>query len=310
MSICSQIPALIASASFVARSKFDKDYWKYLLRALVSYRHSCAWALFVLSDSRLRQIATQDRSLLFRLQRPYLRKSLSTTDKIRCLVEHYQWMLDAWPSSFTGKLYEEGIAELATIPADDGRVYRIVLSPPGRNGKEGELVATLMLADMPLMLAAFTVHRHGDASAISIGCLQGYRDEGARDLLRQATRDMHGLRPRQALLVALYALAGHQGIRHLLGVPNDAHIYQERIRTRTRVCTDFDELWREMGGIRDGEHYLLPPVLQRRPIEAVPSHKRAQYRRRYALEQQLTVAIHDGLPYARHEPVAFLPHCT
>lgn len=292
----SALSSLLISASFAARSKWDTDYWKYLLRALASYRCSCVWARFLLSDCRLRKLAMLDRTLLFRLQRPYQRKALSTAQKLDLLVDHYQWQLDAWPWGFTRNLYGGHDVTIAAIAGAEGRAYRLVLSRAGRNGKEGELTLKLMREETSLMLAAFTVHGRGDATALSIGCLQGHRDAAARDLLKQATRDMHGLRPSQALLVGLYAFAARHGIGHLLGVPNDAHIYQARHRTRARVKTDFDQLWTEAGANREGQHFRLPARLSRKPMEAVPSHKRAQYRRRYALEDALAAAIAAALP--------------
>lgn len=301
---------LIASASFVATSVFSRDYWKYLLRAMANYRASCTWARFVLSDARMREMARHDRSLMFRLQRPYLRTALTTAQKLGYLLDHYRWLRDALPPALTHTLLHEGHVVLARL----SETYRIALLPVGRNGKEGELVMALMMNDAPLMLAAFAVHRFGDGLALDIGCMQGLRDDDALALQRQATRDLHGLRPRQALLVALYAFAAHYGIRQLLGVPNDAHIYQDSARTRGRVRADFDDFWEEMGATRERANYRLPVNLPRKPIEAVPSHKRAQYRRRYALEQTLETSLQEVLVTSgyidRTHLVAFLPHCA
>lgn len=304
---------LIASASFVATSAFSKDYWKYLLRAMASYRLSCAWARFVVGDARMREIARHEPSLMFRLQRPYLRAGLTKTQKLRCLTEHYRWLLDAWPQTLLTALLHEGRVTLARIPCESDYRYRIDLMPAGRYGKEGELTMALMIDDEPLMLAAFAVHRLGLGEALNIGCLQGIRHDEARALQKQATRDMHGLRPKQALLVALYAFAEHYGVRQIFGVPNDAHIYQGNARTRERVRADFDDFWIEMGAFREGFHFHLPASLPRKPIEAVPSHKRAQYRRRYALEQSMQVSIQETLAAAamgveRTHAVGLLPH--
>ncbi|CAG2152563.1 DUF535 family protein [Cupriavidus plantarum] len=41
--------------------------------------------------------------------------------------------------------------------------------------------------------------------------------------------------------------------------------------------------------------YGLETNLPRKPIEDVPSHKRAQYRRRYALEQELEDSVREVL---------------
>lgn len=301
---------LIASASFVATSVFSRDYWKYLLRAMASYRASCAWARFVLSDARMREMARHDRSLMFRLQRPYLRTALPTAQKLCYLLDHYRWMRDALSPAVTSALLHDGRVVLARLSG----TYRIELMTAGRNGKEGELAMALMMDDAPLMLAAFAVHRFGDGLALDIGCMQGLRNDDALALQRQATRDLHGLRPKQALLVALYALAAHSGIRQLLGVPNDAHIYQDNARTRGRVRADFDDFWEEMGATRVGADYRLPASLPRKPIEAVPSHKRAQYRRRYALEQALEISLQEVLVTSgyidRTHVVAFSPHCA
>lgn len=270
---------------------------KYLLRALASWPTATRWAHAVLSDPRLQALAMEDPYLLFRLQRPYQRASLPPETKLHWLREHFAWLAQHWPQQDVRDLHRGRVRLLAELSGSAAGGYGLQLGLAGdRYGKEGELRLELTSQGRPLMTAVFTVHRHGTEHVINIGCLQGAAGDDAALLIRQATRDLHGLRPRHAVLLGVHAIAGHYRIRKVLGVPNDAHIYKARRRTRSRVAANYDSFWREIGGVRLGWHYEMQSPPARRQIEQIDSRKRALYRRRYALEDELRMTVEASLP--------------
>mgnify|MGYP001766041146 CR=1 FL=1 len=59
---------------------------------------------------------------------------------------------------------------------------------------------------------------------------------------------------------------------------------------------DYDAFWRDYGGQPDGQgFYELPVAAPRREATEIPSHKRAQYRRRYQFMDEMRQELHGCL---------------
>ncbi|WP_460533942.1 VirK/YbjX family protein [Chitinimonas naiadis] len=290
---------LVRSARHLAKS--DKlfggmDAWKYLLRGLLTYRTSQRWASYLLRHEQCLQLLQLQPRLLFKLQRPYLRKKVCIKQKLEWLREHYGWMLAQWPWTFVLRLYQQRGIELACMTGDSGEHYRLLLRPTEQCDKEGDLLLALECNEQPLAFLSFSIHRCNDAWVANIGCLQGPRPELGREAVKLATQDMYGLRPKQAVLTALYALTSGYRIRQLHAVSNDSHIYQARMRRNKRVSADYDSFWTEMGGQRLGDSFHLLGTLPRKAVIDIPSRKRSQYRRRHELEDKMIAELRSNLP--------------
>lgn len=304
--------ALIVTAGMLRRSSGLASLAtmaKYLVRALATWPTATHWARTILANACLRRLARCEPHLLFRMQRPYLRAGLPRDTALRWLREHFEWLSRNWSPAQIRAWRGEGPLRSARLGAGRLARYAIELRLAGaRYCKEGELALVLTLDDEPLMTAVFTVHGHGAITVLDIGCLQGA--PSASESIRQATRDLAGLRPKQAVLLAVRAFAVRYGIDAIVGVPNDAHVSLARRRTRGRVNTDYDRFWQEMGGVRLSNDYWLTAMPSRRSPADIDSRKRAKYRRRYALEDALweavSGALQDGSP-AVCAPIAELP---
>jgi uncharacterized protein len=56
------------------------------------------------------------------------------------------------------------------------------------------------------------------------------------------------------------------------------------------------DFWDEMGSNSQLNGYSLLPLLpDNKPIDAVPSHKRSQYKKRYALLEQMQMQVAQSL---------------
>ncbi|MBV8656660.1 MAG: DUF535 domain-containing protein [Burkholderiales bacterium] len=298
--------ALFESARFLAlpdQLLGGKQFWKYLVRGALLYPWTSRWANYVLADSQLRSMVARKPCLLFKLQRPYLRKRAGIAARLGWLRDHYDWTRRNWTGAFAESLYEQGAITLATLQGDQARAYQIVLTPTGSFDREGELVLSLETEGQRVAVVSFTVHRHEGEWVVDIGCLQGPRPELGRDAVKTATGDLHGLRPKQAILVALYAFASGYGLRRIQAVSNQGHIYMARWRRRSNISADYDGFWAEMGGMAEGDSFRLPTRMARKTLEEIPSRKRAQYRRRHLLEDTMIAQIRDALPGCAHLPV-------
>lgn len=81
--------------------------------------------------------------------------------------------------------------------------------------------------------------------------MQGPRGDKAKRALISATRDLGGLRPKDAVLLILHGLVSEGGTPHLYAVSNERHVMNRRRRKRRRMMlADLDGYWRDRGGER------------------------------------------------------------
>lgn len=286
------------------------DPLKYLLRSCTALPTAQRWATFLLSNATLHELAKARPLLLFKPQRPYLRNNAPSQQKLTWLQDHFNWMLEQWPAAFLLPMYRQRGIELLTITGTSGKTYPLVLRPTEQCEKEGELKLVLMDQQKPLTLIGFTIYRQGNQWVADIGCLQGPRPSLGRDAVRNATHDMYGLRPKQLVLTALYALLTAYGIKTLRAVANDSHVYQAHAKKNERVSANYDSFWEEMHGIRppDSNSYLLPPRMARKCMSEIASKKRAQYRRRQELEDKMIASLRAALPTTDANQAVFSVH--
>lgn len=288
----------VDGVKLLLRTGASTSWWettKFAVRGCTHLRAHRAWTRFLSGDAGQLTWVEAHPHMLWKLQRPYIQTGLDVSTKLAWLCDHHLWMNRHWPSAVLASLRRCGRAELAQIELEQAPPYRLELGVDQQFAKEGEVVLSLLRGPDRLAVVAFTVCRLGPRWVVHIGCLQGADGMQGSDLIRVATKELHGLRPKQAVLQALYALMGQHGVAQIRGVSNRGHVYQAKRRRRERVRADYDAFWEEFGGVSNGPMFTLPDRLERKVIEAVPSRKRAQYRRRYELGDALAAQIHQSM---------------
>jgi uncharacterized protein len=140
-----------------------------------------------------------------------------------------------------------------------------------------------------------------DPRTLLMGNVQGpsLKDEGL-DRIRDATHAAHGMRPPHLLVHALRVLAAQWGATRLQGVDPENHVKGRWNLRDSRLRFDYRGFWAEHEGQRvEGGNWSLPLATALRPLEEVPTKRRAMYRRRYAMLAALQSAV-DTLSDARH----------
>jgi uncharacterized protein VirK/YbjX len=286
---------------------------KYLLRsACLPVLHS--WYVdFVHRDPRMRAYRQRDPRLLQRHLHRFVNLHWSRRTRLLCLLAHYRFALAHLPAALFEAVYLRGGATLGTVVGKDGHPLQLRLLPPIDKGCEGELC--LQLCDehgRVLYRIVFSVIDEG--ATLAVGCLQGPDGEDRQERVRELTRALHGLRPKQLMLQLAYAFARHYGIGHLLAVSNAAHPLRGRGR---RFRADYDAFWAEQQGCPDaGGWYELPARPEHKTEAEVPSRHRAAFRRRELLrcqaEQILAAALGEPAPRGRDAEAGRIahPHCS
>jgi len=140
-----------------------------------------------------------------------------------------------------------------------------------------------------------------DERTLLMGNVQGpsLKDEGL-DRIRDATHAAHGMRPPHLLVHVLRVLAARWGATRLRGVDPENHVKGKWNLRDSRLRFDYRGFWAEHEAVRDGSgNWSLPLGTALRPLDEVPTKRRAMYRRRYAMLEALQRAV-DTLAEVRH----------
>ncbi len=274
---------------------------KYLVRAAsLPLRHR-RYLAFLDSHPLLRACVACDPRLQERHLHRFIHRGWHRATRLRGVQNHYRLLLQRWPEALFESVYARGRATLGELMLKDGSTLSLCLRPPIFMGCEGELAIELGDADGRTLYRLVVTLL--DEHTMAIGCLQGPDGAESRDRVRVLTRQMHGMRPKQLLLVLAYALAGQCGVRHILGISNDAH----PLHGRSRFMADYDAYWREQGGCSTGDGwFVLPETLHHRAEGEVESKHRAAFRRRAELRWQAVRLLNGALrpvPWWRGAPL-------
>lgn len=181
----------------------------------------------------------------------------------------------------------------------------LVLDRPFWFMREGELVLNLFQGELRVASLAFTLCRREGELCIFIGAVQGIHkgvdSERSLEIYRVLTKDFEGLRPRSLLIEVLKCLARHVGATRLYavgdGYRHHRHPYFGAEKAR-ELPTDYDAIWREHGATPSEreDFFAMPLAASRKPVEEIPSKKRAMYRRRHELLEQIFARVEAALP--------------
>jgi len=122
------------------------------------------------------------------------------------------------------------------------------------------------------------------------------RGGGGEDVVKAATKAMHGLRPKSLMVFLAQEIVRALRIGGLRGVGNGIQVYRANaprlFHAPKKFHFDYDEFWLEAGGeLAPDGWFTLPLKTQPRADEDIPGHKRSMYRKRYALLEDLSRQI-------------------
>ncbi len=141
-----------------------------------------------------------------------------------------------------------------------------------------------------------------DDHTLLMGNVQGpsLKGDDGLDRIRDATHAAHGMRPPHLLVHTLRVLAARWGATTLKGVDPENHVKGRWNLRDSRLRFDYRAFWEEHEAVRGADgNWSMPLATALRPLEDVPTKRRAMYRRRYAMLEALQQAV-DTLADARH----------
>ena len=260
---------------------------KAALGALVFPVQRARWQAFIAGTPGLAALAQAHPSLLYKIYRPYASRGFGCAARAELLRGHYRFLWQVGARPLVEYAARRALV-LATIEGKDGATYRLQLTAIHDSHREGDLCLRLTRDGVSLYLASFLFRPQPGGSAIQLGALQGLRSPAGAQAVKEATRALHGCRPKNLMVAALRDLGDLFGCAHLDLVSN-ANRIALNWRRRRHISCDYDLAWQELHALPTSDgNYRLPCGPCRMPdLEQVASKKRADARRRGAMLVQL-----------------------
>ncbi|WP_342116681.1 DUF535 family protein [Pseudoduganella sp. OTU4001] len=262
------------------------------VRAMGAPRLTRGWLDLLNSDPCLRQLATLQPRLIHKIYRHWLSKRYCSQRRLSALADHYRFIVQQGLGEAVVEAASGGL-QLASFTGKSGANYTIELRAVVPMEREGELVLQLLCESALVYSLAFSFVQEGLTRQIGIGCVQGPQCGGGLELGREATRDLHGLRPKNLLLKLVSQLGHAWGCDHLVLVGNANRTVCVKSIRKGKVKACYDSLWQELGATSraDGDWQLNCAALQAPDMEQIPSKKRAEMRRRHDLLSEINNSV-------------------
>jgi uncharacterized protein VirK/YbjX len=232
------------------------------------------------NSSLSREIALRPM-LLALVEHPYLCSDWSAAERMRTVEMHY-------------RVIESGRSLLCFAPQDRVQLLERDQIPPGIQLVlekcswlmwEGEVVISLFEDTMRRYSLAFSLGSINGETVAYVGGLQGGGADNMIEIYRALTHALHGMRPRDFLFTSFRLLCRQLGVQRILAVSDRARLHRNPyFKNKVGLFSDYDAIWKELGGVPLGNGFfdIGVPVVYREPAD-IPTRKRAQYRRRYAM---------------------------
>ena len=265
---------------------------RYLALAMTAPAAHARWLTLLDSSEAFRLAVRRDSRLLERWQHRSINLRFWARQRLSILASHYQHLKSLLPEASLYRLYAEGEWPMASDTTKDGHLIQLLLALPVVKTHEGELNIIIRIPQCA-QLYAMTVTLDPGHDRLLIGCLQGPSTADGLELVKMVTRDCHGLRPKNLLLSAAFALAKVAGLRRVMGVSNQAHAWSRS----ASVQASYDTFWQESGGLlgRDGFFDLGGHEPHRDELD-VSSKRRAAFRQREQLRHSLVRQLGRSFP--------------
>jgi len=279
----------------LAGFKSVRELAKIRLRAVLHPRQTPRWLHLLNAHPAFSEYVRNCPRFLYKVYRPYISHALDANERLEAIRAHYDFMFRRGLRETLARA-SVGPVVLAEAAGKSGLPYQVQLRTVNMFDREGELVLQLTQDDNALYTVAFTVAPRDGRLAVSVGCIQGGKTEDAREAIRTATRELHGIRPKQLMATLVRQLGHEYGCERMVLVSNRNRVIYKAIRNG-RVLADYDQLWTELGAqLRpDGDWELACAPVAAPDLDGIPSKKRSEARKRHEVVSRLAADVCQAL---------------
>jgi len=252
--------AFVKVASYaiaLARTDSLKKSVVFFSRTLVQWRKSLTWIDYLERYGRRMRLGRPPLELVRKSLATYFVYQSPAAKTQSLLIDHFEIAARVISRDMLEKLWCGEVVDLASLAGKQGH-YQVTLCRADQAGArhEGELTVAITgpLLSGPLCRMTFIFVRKPDGGiTLAVGSTQGTNQADGKAAIVAATRDLGGLRPKDAVLLTLKGLAHRLGAETIFAVANDSHVInRRRASRRKRMWTDLDSYWIDRGGIEGG----------------------------------------------------------
>jgi uncharacterized protein VirK/YbjX len=275
-----------------------KQQFKGFFFALLNAKSAAEW-FGIIESPDFHEVMLHRPELYLKPFRVYISVNWSTSQKIKVIKDTYRFITSKGQVFLPVIKADKGM-EIARFKMNDTMEGYLTLGYDARYRKEGELTLSFFCDELGgnIVALAFSVEEtEKDRWVCKIGCIQGHEKNESYSS-KAAQKQLHGLRPKALVTFTIQELSRYLGLSNIYAVGDEIQAYRGKhaIHIHSKHCIkfDYDEFWQECGGQSEKEGWFeLPLIPVRRGIEDIKSHKRAVYRRRYAMLDELSLKIAD-----------------
>jgi len=242
-------------------------------------------------------------SLVTCVVHPYLNADWVAERKLHVVSQHYGLL--SWRFGFLRFAPPSSI-----VLAEVAESIQIRLDKPVKFEHEGEITISLFRDGVRLYSLVFTLGQIDSQRVAYAGALQGVSGADSLEIYRTLTHRMDGLRPRDLVVTAFRMLCCSMGVGRILAISDRKRVCSSAyFQSSAQVLSSYDSAWTDSGGVAgDDGFFELNPTTVHRSAETIPSRKRAQYRRRYAMLDAMSQQIDHSVRHAPGQHAGSAPH--
>lgn len=230
----------------------------------------------------------------------FMRPEFDAATRAKVLIHHYAAFKQRFPEAVRLNMMEgDKGCRLAEIAGKGGGKY--AFETRGEVTKEGVIRVIIIDVDSGFalaLLAGIFAEDGAGRPVFYIGMLRGPGQAviNAKEMVTAATKDLSGLRPKQAVLHATAALAEWLGAGEIIAPSSENEIAMKNLFKGHKVLANHDPFWQEFAPepSADGLYHLQLPLPRRTEAE-VQQKRRKDWRMRYTHIDNFSAGIKNAL---------------
>jgi uncharacterized protein len=288
----------LAKIGFADRKKSTvrKEQIKYFFRFLISPKFANEW-LTNLKMQQYSEVLANQKLLFIKPFREYVSIKWTKKQKAKVVLDTYRFILSKG-STFMNVLTENKGLKIASFDLNETMQGHLYLSCGWIHNREGELLLSFLCDEIDEIITSAVIsfeEIEENKWVCRIGCVQGNK-KNDQNVVKIMQKLLHGFRPKAFIISIVQEFSRQLGCEAVFGVSDAIHVYREirliYLKSRHGIQFDYDALWIESGGeLVENGWFQLPLVPVRKKYEEIQSHKRAYYRRRFALCDDISARI-------------------
>ena len=278
----------------------------FLCRCYCNKKHVRVFQEFFGKTPLRRKFLHQHPKVFAQLSRQWLFRGSHISQRLNAAVTSWQYMEKVIPERVLEKIYvQEQDSWTLWEEVIEGKKLSLEVNFLDGEIKEGCLTVSLIWGGVTVYHINFWLtdsmpgcQERQELSAC-IGCHQGSRDGlGVNKLL---TKKLYGCRPKNFVYLGFLYFLQAMGINKLYAVSNYGFYANNHFRKDRKLKVSYDEFWKSCHGAlsSDKRFYVLPVQEFRKAQGDLPTKKRAVYRKRYELLDEVREFVQSSVLVAR-----------